>query len=273
MNGSGMNGAGVDSAHLNGAILTAQKLTTGYRHGRQRSRTVSRDLDLVLRGGGVTALIGPNGCGKSTLLRTIAGLQPPLGGMLLLDGLSIGAYTTRERARQIAVVLTGRSMPGHLTAGKLVQLGRYPHTNLFDRLTDKDRRAVEWAIDASGAGEFRDRPVDELSDGELQKVMIARALAQEPRIILLDEPTAFLDVTRKLELMQLLSRIGKEHGTAVLVSSHDLELTLQVAESVWLLNEQGDVRSGGAGDEVFLADIKRTFRIPDSYRIHNGMSF
>ncbi|MGC9313943.1 MAG: hypothetical protein ACP5IA_14750, partial [Sediminispirochaetaceae bacterium] len=100
-----------------------------------------------------------------------------------------------------------------------------------------------------------------------------RALAQEPRVILLDEPTAFLDVTRKLELMQLLSRIGREHGTAVLVSSHDLELVLQVAESVWLLNEQGNVRSGRPGDEGFLAGIKRTFRIPDSYRIHNGMAF
>lgn len=272
MNGNGVNGDEMRGPGVKAPILAVKNLTTGYRHGRGRSRIVSNDLDLALLTGGVTALIGPNGCGKSTLLRTIAGLQPPLSGELFMDGRSFSAYTTRERARRIAVVLTGRSMPGHLTAAKLVQLGRYPHTNLFDRLTAEDRRAIEWALEASGANEYRERPVDELSDGELQKVMIARALAQEPRVILLDEPTAFLDVTRKLELMQLLSRIGREHGTAVLVSSHDLELVLQVAECVWLLNEQGDVRSGSPGDEGFLAGIKRTFRIPDSYRIHNGMA-
>jgi len=258
---------------MNDAVLKAERLSTGYHHGRRSRRIVSTGLNIDLRGGGVTALIGPNGCGKSTLLRTVAGLQPPLGGRLFLDSHGLESYSARERARRIAVVLTERSMPGHLTAARLVQLGRYPHTNLFDRLTEKDRTAIDWALESAGAAVLRDRPVDELSDGELQKVMIARALAQEPRIILLDEPTAFLDITRKVELMHLLGEISSQHGTAVLVSSHDLELVLQVAETIWLLDEEGALQCGAPGQEDFIHRIKQTFHIPESYRLHNGAGF
>ncbi len=136
---------------MNDAVLQAERLSTGYYHGRRSRRIVSSGLNIALRGGGVTALIGPNGCGKSTLLRTVAGLQSPLGGRLFLDSRGLESYSARERARRIAVVLTERSMPGHLTAARLVQLGRYPHTNLFDRLTEKDRTAIDWALESAGA--------------------------------------------------------------------------------------------------------------------------
>jgi iron complex transport system ATP-binding protein len=146
-----------------------------------------------------------------------------------------------------------------------VSLGRHPHTNFFGRITEKDLAVIEWALQSSGAEAYRGRPVDELSDGELQKVMIARALAQEPSLILLDEPAAFLDITRKFELMQLLKRIARDNATAVLVTSHDLELVLSVADRVWLMTEEGAVREGIPADGSFLEKISRSFKLPDFY--------
>jgi len=258
---------------MNGVILRADGISTGYHRRGKDKKVVSGNLDLSVSRGEVTALIGPNGSGKSTLLRTIAGLQPPLSGDLFIEDRSFSSYTVRQRARKISVVLTGRSVPGHMTAERLVHLGRYPHTNLFASLTEKDMAAIEWALSSAGAAELRSRPVDELSDGELQKVMIARALAQEPRIILLDEPTAFLDITRKLELMHLLREISRDNSTAVLVSSHDLELVLQVADTIWLMDEEGRVHCGRSRDENFFTAIKTVFHIPESYSIINGTMF
>jgi len=250
----------------NREIFIASDLTTGYHHRGQR-RIVSVPLHLSLRCGGVTALIGPNGSGKSTLLRTIAGMQPALSGEMFLQSREYETYSVRERARLISVVLTGRSTPGHIPAGRLVELGRYPHTNVLDRLTERDHRVVAWALKAAGAEELGSRPVDELSDGELQKVMIARALAQEPKMILLDEPTAFLDITRKIELMHLLKTISAEQNTAVLISSHDLELVLRIADTVWLLDEEGGLHEGTTEDKEFSGRMHEVFRIPSAFSL------
>lgn len=259
-------------------LLKAEDLSTGYargsgvrsgvrsgsgsRSGSGREKIVSKNLDLRIYRAEVVALIGPNGSGKSTLLRSVCGMQRPLGGALSLFGRPIEKYTARELSRIISVVLTGRYQPGHLTAERLVSLGRHPHTNFFGRITDRDLEVVEWALQSSGAADYRQRSVDELSDGELQKVMIARALAQEPALILLDEPAAFLDISRKYELMHLLHGIARDNSTAVLVTSHDLDLVLEVADRVWLMTEQGDVYEGGPGNGAFLELIRETFRLP-----------
>ncbi len=250
---------------MSSSLLRVEGLSTGYVRRRGIKTIVSGELNLDLRESEVVALIGPNGSGKTTLLRCVGGMQKPLEGRLSLLNSPMERYSARDLSRVISVVLTGRYHPGHMSAERLVSLGRHPHTNFFGQLNDNDLKVIHWALHSSGSFEYRHRPVDELSDGEFQKVMIARALAQEPKLILLDEPAAFLDITRKYELMHLLKRITRENATTVLVTSHDLDLVLQVADRVWLMNEHGVVVTGRPEDRKFLLLIEESFKLPSSY--------
>lgn len=233
------------------AALAAEGLAVGYRGRRRRSRVVLAGLDLALPAGALTCLLGPNGSGKSTLLRTLAGMQPPLAGRACLGGDDVVALEPRERARRLAVVLTDQVDSGLLTAGDLVALGRFPYTTWDGRLGASDRAAVAWALAATGAAPLAGRRVDELSDGERQRVLIARALAQQPAVLALDEPVAFVDVPRRLELLRLLRDLAHECGLAVLLTTHDLDLALHTADILWLVEPaKGEVEvegSDGAG--------------------------
>jgi len=223
--------------------LSLDGLTVGHRSGR-RSRTVLAGLHATAAPGELTVLIGPNGAGKSTLLRTAAGLLPPLAGTVRLDGADLLARTPAERARQVAVVLTDRVEPGLLTARELVGLGRLPHTGPFRRPGPADLAAVDRAFDATGATPFADRRVAELSDGERQRVLTSRALAQAPQVLLLDEPGAFLDVAARVGLLALLRDLARTEKMCVVVSTHDLELALRLADNVWLVGADGELRAG-----------------------------
>ncbi|MEU8276434.1 ATP-binding cassette domain-containing protein [Microbispora bryophytorum] len=225
--------------------LRLDGVCAGYPARRGRApRRVLEGLDATAAPGELTVLIGPNGTGKSTLLRTMAGLQPALDGRVLIDGVAVEAIPAAELARRLAVVLTERDLPALLTARELAGLGRHPHTGFTGRLSDSDREIVTWALEAVHAAHLADRPVTELSDGERQRVLVARALAQEPAAILLDEPTAFLDVTSRVALLGLLRRLARERGLAVVVSTHDLELALRVADRIWLLAPGGLLHTG-----------------------------
>ena len=223
------------------APLRAEGLEIGYP-----GRPVLSGLDLELRAGELVCLLGPNGAGKSTLLRTLAGLQPPLAGRLWLDGRDAESLPAAARARRTAIVLTERFELGHLNVWDLAALGRYPHTGWSGRLTARDREAIERAVADAGAGDLRARPCDELSDGEKQRALLARALAQDPAVLLLDEPTAFLDLPRRVEAMRALRRIvrDRDRGRAVLLSTHDLDLALRAADRLWLVSESGEFRAG-----------------------------
>lgn len=220
-------------------------LAVGYpaRRGRPEHRVLT-GLNAAAAPGDLTVLIGPNGAGKSTLLRTLTGLQPPLAGTVLLDGTDIRALTAAERARRLAVVLTERDLPPLLTAWEVAGLGRYQHTGFTGRLTEADEAAVAWALESAGALHLADRQATELSDGERQRVMVARALAQEPTAIVLDEPTAFLDVGSRVTIMGLLRRLARERSLTVIASTHDLELALRIADHVWLIGADGRLRTG-----------------------------
>lgn len=246
-------------------LIEARSIYTGYRHGFRGAVTISKHLSASIFSGEVIGLIGPNGCGKSTLLRSLSGLQPVLEGRVYIGETDISHMSPLKRARKISVVLTARVNAGHLKADTIVSLGRYPHTRLSGGLTAHDMQVVERSFFAVGAESLRYRTVDELSDGELQKVMIARALAQEPQIIMMDEPTAFLDVTRKVELMNLMETIARTQGTAVLVSSHDLDLLMRISSRVWLLDESGELHKGTPYDNEFKSLIRNVFRIPAHY--------
>ncbi|GAA4137504.1 ATP-binding cassette domain-containing protein [Actinomadura keratinilytica] len=225
--------------------LELRALTAGYpgRRGRPPRRVLT-GLDVAASPGELTVLAGPNGTGKSTLLRTLAGLQPALDGRVLLDGADLTAIGPADLARRLAVVLTERDLPPLLTARELAGLGRHPHTGLTGRLTAADRAVVDWALAAVNASHLADRQVTELSDGERQRVLTARALAQEPSAILLDEPTAFLDVPSRVALMGLLRELSRSRSLIVLVSTHDLELALRIADRIWLLTGTGGLRCG-----------------------------
>ena len=239
-------------------MLTLEGLAIGYR-SKGKETVVASGIDLTLREGELVCLLGPNGAGKSTLMRTVAGMQPPLAGRVLVDGEDIHEMPARERAKRLSVVLTERVEAGLLTAYSLVGLGRYPHTNWSGRLSDLDHQVIRESIERVGAQELAHRYVSDLSDGERQRVMMARALAQEPRMMILDEITAFLDLPRRVDVMRLLRRLARETQRAILLSTHDLELALRAADRVWLLPKGGTLVTGAPEDLVLSGAFEAAF--------------
>lgn len=226
-------------------MLRLNHLTTGY--GR---KTVGNDLCATLRTATLTSLLGPNGSGKSTLLRTIAGLQKPIitphdkaNDTITLNGRPLHILPPDEMAKKLSIVLTCRPEADMLTAGEVVEMGRIPYVRNFARGNERDRLMVEKALKLTGTEPLRDRPVSQLSDGERQRVFIAKALAQDTPVILLDEPTAFLDFPSKVATLRLLSRLAHEEGKTVLVSTHDVEHALAFSDELWLLGKNG-IESG-----------------------------
>jgi iron complex transport system ATP-binding protein len=240
------------------AALRTRDLAVGYRTRRAR-RAVLEHVNLAVDSGELVCLLGPNGIGKSTLLRTIARMQPPLWGSVELGGADLRAVSHAELARRLGVVLTERVAVEALTVRQIVGLGRYPHSGWFGGLTDHDRAVVGWAIDAVGVRHLAERDFSRLSDGERQRVMIARALAQEPVLLVLDEPTAFLDVPSRVELMGLLRQLTRDRPLAVVVSTHDLELALRTADTIWLVLPGGEVITGAPEDVVLSGAIGQAF--------------
>ncbi len=209
-----------------------KELVIGYP-----TRQVAGPMTVSLREGELCCLLGANGAGKSTLLRTLAAFQPPLSGQMLLDGRSIADIPPRQLSTLIGIVLTERIRVAGITVRDMVAMGRSPYTNFWGRLTADDHRQVDEAMQLVGVSQFADRQVSTLSDGERQKVMIAKALAQGTPVILLDEPTAFLDFPSKVEAMLLLSRLAHELRKTILLSTHDLDLALQTADRLWLMGK------------------------------------
>lgn len=214
--------------------LSLLHLTTGYgRHA------VGTDLCATLHRGEMVCLLGPNGAGKSTLLRTLCGFQPPLAGRIEIDGRDAATLTRTERARRIGVVLTERVDAAGLTGRDIVDLGRTPHTGFLGGLKAADHEAVRRAIALTGIESLAERPVAQMSDGERQRVMITKALATETPVILLDEPTAYLDFPTSAATLLLLRRLAHDEGRAILLSTHELDLALQLADRLWLLSPDG----------------------------------
>jgi iron complex transport system ATP-binding protein len=219
--------------------LMAHQLAIGFETGGfgspGQARPIASALDVGLRGGELVCLLGPNGAGKSTLLRTLAGLQSPLAGDVRFDGVPLADWTPRQLARRLAVVLTDRAVPGLMTGAELASLGRHPHTGWTGRLGAADLDAVDRALGAVDGRQLAPRRLAEMSDGERQKMMVARALAQEAEVLILDEVTAFLDLPRRVETMGLLRQLAHDRGCAVVLATHDLDLALRSADRLWLL--------------------------------------
>jgi iron complex transport system ATP-binding protein len=241
-------------------ILTAESLTVGYALRKAPPRLVAGPLHLTLWPGELVCLLGPNGAGKSTLLRTLAGVQAPLSGHLAVGGQPLASLPPEARARQLSVVLTERIEATHLTVQELVNLGRHPHTGWLGGLSAHDHAQVQAALAATGTAQFAHRPVGELSDGERQKVLLARALAQDTPLILLDEPTAHLDLPNRVALLRLLHELARTLGKAILLSTHELDLALQAADRVWLLPATGELLAGPPEDLVLSGAFAAAFQ-------------
>lgn len=210
--------------------LKISNLSIGYK-----SKKIASDLNAKLESGKLTCLVGRNGVGKSTLLRTLAGFQPSLGGEMMLGDRSLAGMDIKQKARHISVVLTGRPDLQQMTVYDIVSMGRSPYTDMWGKMRDEDSAIVEACIRQVGIESLASRNIETLSDGECQKVMIAKALAQQTPIILLDEPTAFLDYPSKAETMRLLKQIAIDSHAALLLSTHDMEMAIRMADQFWVM--------------------------------------
>lgn len=240
-------------------LLETRGLAIGYRSHRLPVRIVAKNIDVTLPAGKFVCLLGPNGAGKSTLIRTLAGMQVSLEGMIFITGDPLYKLSARMLAKRMSLVLTQRVAVGMMPVISFVAMGRHPYTNWTGRLRSEDEAAVSRAITDVGIESLIYRPVCELSDGERQKVKIARALAQEPRVMILDEATAFLDLPHRVELMNLLRHLAHESGRAVLLTTHDLDLALRLADRLWLLSPGGPLREGIPEDLVLDDSFSATF--------------
>jgi iron complex transport system ATP-binding protein len=269
------------------AGLDLTDVSVGYR-GTQRwprrrpPRVILARVNAAARTGELTALLGTNGAGKSTLLRSITGLQPLLNGRVELvgddaTGRDLGELDVRERARRVAVTLTERVDAGLLTGRDVTELGRHPHQGLASKLSGPEQHLIDETLAMLQADGFADQRFAELSDGQRQRIVIARALVTEPELLVLDEPSAFLDVGARIELMGLLRSIAQTRMITVLVSTHEVELALQLADQLWLIHDHavvtGDVPgliAAGSIAEVFATlhtgfdPHTRTFRLRDA---------
>lgn len=240
------------------SALQTRGLTIGYTPGHP----VLSDLNLSLEAGRIAVLIGGNGSGKSTLLRTIAGSLRPLDGEIMIGGKEMGGIPRRELARRLAIVTTEATMAGGLTVAETVAIGRQPYTGIFGRLSRENREIVARAMADVGIGHKSDAPLSSLSDGERQKVMIARALAQETPLLLMDEPTSFLDVAARIDTMALLRRIVDNSGgrISILLSTHDIAPALAVADDIWALDPAAkDIKAGGQSEIIASGALDKAF--------------
>jgi len=238
--------------------IELKNLSTGYKV-KGGDKVIASRLNATLNSGEMTCLLGPNGAGKSTLLRTLAAFQPALGGTVEVMGQDIRKYKSQDLARLVSVVLTDNSGIKNMTAEEVVAMGRSPYTGFWGKLKDKDKQMVDKCLGWVGIKELKSRKIQTLSDGERQKVMIAKAIAQETPVILLDEPTAYLDYPSKIQMMLLLHRLAKALKKTVFMSTHDLEHALQVADQVWLLDHDLGLTTGLSEDLSIDGSIERYF--------------
>lgn len=232
----------------------------GYqtKHG---IRTVAVGINGAIHSGALTCLLGANGVGKSTLLRTLSAFQPKTAGEILIEGRELSSFTDKELSRRIGVVLTEKPDVRNMSVRELVSLGRSPYTGFWGTYSKEDLQIVDEAIALVNIEDLSRRMVHTLSDGERQKVMIAKALAQQTPVIYLDEPTAFLDYPSKVEVLQLLRHISRQAGKIIFLSTHDVELALQLADTIWLMTRGEKIAIGSpqqlAEDGILSRFIER----------------
>ena len=223
------------------------------------------DLNLILPKNRLICLIGRNGAGKSTLLRTLAGMKKPLAGDIFLDGKTMSKMSENEIAKRLSIVLTDPVKVPYMTVEDLVAFGRYPHFGGAVKMTPEDKTIVSSAICDVGIEHLKTRQLITLSDGERQKAILARSIAQQTDFIILDEPAAFLDFPSKIELMRLLKHLVKQHSKAILLSTHDIEMSIAISDSLWLIDNHRNIITGTPEELIENQIIEKIFNISSSF--------
>ncbi|MBX0300334.1 ABC transporter ATP-binding protein [Cryobacterium sp. 1639] len=239
--------------------LTAEALVSGYGN-----RTIVDGVDLELAAGRITVIVGANACGKSTLLKTLARLIKPTSGAVVLDGKLISELHTKQLARTLGLLPQQPIAPEGIAVADLVGRGRHPHQKLFQSWTTDDDRAVVEALDATGIADLADRSVDELSGGQRQRVWIAMALAQQTDILLLDEPTTFLDIAHQVEVLDLLTDLNHRRGTTIVMVLHDVNLAIRYADTIVAVKDGKVLAMGEPSEVVTCTLIEEVFGLPNS---------
>ncbi len=241
------------------AYFTTKDLAVGYN-----GNVLIHDICVSIEKGKILTLIGPNGAGKSTILKSITRHLAKIGGEVYMDGHDVYAWAPKEMAKQVAVVLTDRIQPELMTCEEVVAMGRYPYTNAMGKLTPKDKEIVREALERVHAFDLAERDFTTLSDGQRQRIMLARAICQQPQVIVLDEPTAYLDIRHKIELLDILREMAHERGITVIMSLHEIDLATKISD--YILCVKGDtIAAFGSPDEIFDGDA-----IDRLYDIHHG---
>lgn len=234
--------------------LTTKKLSIGYGQ-----KVIAEDLNLQLSAGRLVCLLGQNGVGKSTLLRTLANLQQPISGEVLIDDLALVDTDRTELAKKLGLITTDKIGTSNMSIRELVALGRFPYTNWMGNESDVDQHMIEEAISKCKINYIENAKLGSISDGQFQKAMVARVLAQDTDIILMDEPTAHLDVVNRIEMFRMLSEIIMETGKSILVSTHEMDLSIQFADELWLMNYNSPIITGTPDDMVKTGKINEIF--------------
>jgi iron complex transport system ATP-binding protein len=247
----------------NNPVLLTNNLAIGYREKHKEANLLIDDIELAIYPGDFVCLIGPNGCGKSTLLRTLAGIQKPIGGNIIIDGRDLARCERYELSKKISIVLTENFGVVNTSVQSIVSLGRSPYNNWLGTMRGEDIAIINNALEATGLIPYKEKNLQELSDGILQKVMIARALAQDTPLILLDEPTAFLDAPSKLEIIHMLRSLARQFNKSVILSSHDLDLVLQSADTVILVAKNRKIEIDTPEDLVLNGHFESAFNKED----------
>jgi iron complex transport system ATP-binding protein len=226
---------------INNPILTTSNLSVGYS-SKKEIKTIATHINLNLKKGELIALIGANGIGKSTLLRTLIGIQPPLSGNIILNGININEYDSISFAQNLSIVLTEKLPPSNLTVFEIIALGRQPYTNWLGNLSDNDISKINEAMELTQITSLAEKKHYEISDGQLQKVLVARALAQDTPLIILDEPTTHLDLLHKVSLFKLLKKLAKETNKCILFSTHDIDMAIQISDEMIIMTDENVVQ-------------------------------
>ena len=238
------------------ASLQAKTLTLTYG-----AQPVATDLSVQVEPGKITAIVGPNGCGKSTLLRALSRLLAPASGRVELDGKSLSDFTGKELAKVLGLLPQSPVAPEGITVADLVGRGRHPHLGLWGRYSKQDYQIIAHALEATGTAEFSDRPIEELSGGQRQRVWIAMALAQDTDVLLLDEPTTYLDVANQLDILDLLVELNQERGTTILMVLHDLNMAARYCDQLIAMRAGKIVAAGSPAEVVTAANMRQVFGI------------
>lgn len=248
-------------------LIEAKNLTVGYKN-----KSVVSDINFTLNRGQILTLMGQNGSGKSTILKTITGQESSLSGQILIKDKPTSNYQPKELAKIMAVVLTDKISGGQMTARQVVALGRSPYLGVLGKMSPSDQSVIDEALNLVDAVDLADRYFHQLSDGQKQKIMIARALAQEPEILVLDEPTSYLDVRHKVEILKILSKLSRQNNLAVIMALHDIDLALKVSDEILFVNNKQITAQGLPEELIKDNSIDQLYQIESAHfsgRVHN----